>query len=462
MARTNTKTKVPVFSTERLAGGFGMLAATQTPESELRRLVMACLLWEDIAYATGNQVAEDIKAIIPKVKPQVCFEIAVAARTEQKLRHVPLFVIREMCRYPEHRKFVRQALKLVCTRPDQLTEFLSIYWKTNNGKKAICKQAKLGLADCFDNFDEYQLGKWNRDSDIKLRDVMFLCHPNPKTPEQALLFKKLTDGTLATPETWEVGLSAAKTNEEKALVWERLIENKKLGALATLKNLRNMQEVLPKSSVRKAIANASPSMLLPIDFIKAVDHAGDFVRDIENLMFSCLSQYKKLAGETIFVLDVSGSMGVPVGGKTAYSRIDVGISMAIMAMEMCESCVIYLTAGSDHASLHKTMKITPHRGFGLASEIRGKIPTLGGGGIFTRQCLEYINKEEKVTPDRVIVFSDSADCDRSKVLPKPFAKNNYIIDISSHKNGVNYKGIWTAEISGWSEHFLKFISEIES
>lgn len=458
--RTNVKTKVSKFSTERLAGGGGMLAATQSPEAELRRLVMTCLLWEDIAYATGNEVSKQISDVIPKVDPKACCEIAIAARKEQKLRHVPLFVVREMAKHPSHRHYVAEAIEQVCTRPDQMSELISIYWATNGGKKSIPKGMKKGLAECFNNFDEYQFGKYSRKADISLRDVMFLVHPKPKNDEQALLFKKLAQNELATPDTWEVGLSACKTEEEKAEVWNRLIEGKKLGALATLRNLRNMQ-VLPKSTVRKAIANASPSVLLPIDFIKAVDHAPDFVREIEDLMFRCLSQMKKLSGETIFVLDVSGSMGARISSKSDYNRIDAGISMAIMAMEVCEHCTIYLTAGNDYSRVHSTRKITPHRGFGLMPEIRNNIASLGGGGIFTRQCLEYISKQEK-TPDRVIVFSDSQDCDREKTLPKPFGDRNYIVDVSSHKNGVNYKGVWTAEISGWSEHFLRFISELES
>jgi hypothetical protein len=33
--------------------------------------------------------------------------------------------------------------------------------------------------------------------------------------------------------------------------------------------------------------------------------------------------------------------------------------------------------------------------------------------------------------------------------------------VSAHKNGVNYKGCWTAEISGWSEHFITYIAALE-
>jgi len=94
------------------------------------------------------------------------------------------------------------------------------------------------LAKAFGKFDEYQLAKWdNKKSTVKLRDVLFLCHAKPANPEREDLYKRLVAGELKTPDTWEVGLSAAKTPDQKKEVWERLISNNKLGALAFLKNL---------------------------------------------------------------------------------------------------------------------------------------------------------------------------------------------------------------------------------
>lgn len=457
MAKINKKSTS--VSDVRLAGGMGMLAAKSTEEAQLRRLVMTCLLWEDAAYISGAGIEAAIKALIPKVAAAKVAAIAIEARKNQKLRHVPLLVIREMCRYAEHRKFVRAAIREVCTRADQVTDLLALYWKTNGGKKSLPKQMKLGIADALVKFDEYQLAKYNRSTEVKLVDAMRMTHPKPADAE---LFKRLAGNTLATPDTWEVGLSAAKSKEEKAQVWRRLIESKKLGAVALLRNLRNLQEVLTKSEIRQAIESANPAMLLPIDFIKAVKYAPDYVPQLESLMFSCLAQFPKLKGETIFVLDVSGSMGHPVSSKSEFNRMDAGIAMAMIAREMCENCTIYLTAGSDGTRIHKTEKISNLRGFGLLNLIQSKVASMGGGGIFTRQCLEFIEKQEKEVPDRIVVFSDSQDCDRVKTLPKPFGKKNYIVDVFPYQHGVNYAGVWTAEISGWSEHFLRFIYELEN
>ena len=64
--------------------------------------------------------------------------------------------------------------------------------------------------------------------------------------------------------------------------------------------------------------------------------------------------------------------------------------------------------------------------------------------------------------DRIIVFSDSQDCDLpTNGKPQPFGTRNYICDVSAHTRGVNYKGVWTAEISGFSENFLTYIGAVE-
>lgn len=454
--KTNKKTPVKKTSNVRLAGGSGMLAALQSNEQALKRTVLACLLWEDNFYQDKVSSVEEIKRLVPLVSGRFCADLAIEAREMQKLRHVPLMLIREMCRYDSHRPFVREAVNRVCTRPDQLTELLSLYWL--EGKKPLAKQLKLGLADALLKFDRYQISKWNRDADIKLRDILFLTHPKPQNEDQAQLFKDLAEGTLTPADTWEVKRSAAKNVEDKKAIWKDLISRDKLGALAVLRNLRNMQQDgLDKATIRKAISQSSASMLLPIDFIKAADYAPDYLPELQELMFRCLAQYPKIKGETIFVLDVSGSMGSRLSSKSDYNRMEAGMAMAMMAAEVCEHCTIYLTAGSDIARKHSTQKIASLRGFGLLQEIRAKFRTLGGGGIFTRQCLDYLRTVEKDV-DNIIIFSDSQDCDLVKTLPSPFGKKNYIVDVSGHTNGINYKGVWTAEISGWSENFLRYIA----
>lgn len=448
-----------VSKTARLAGGMGAKAANQNAEQLLRRAVMASLLWENLAYETGKENAENIAALIPQVDPKVVADIAVETRLVQKLRHVPLYIASEMAKHTEHRKHVEYVLNAVITRADQITDFMAIYWK--NGKTPIAKCIRKALAKCFNKFDEYNFSKYNRATPIKFRDVMFMVHPTPENTEKEELFKKIADNTLAIADTWETELSAGK---DKKATFTRLIEENKLGGLAFLRNLRNMKDAgVSYDVLKKGFDRLSGAILLPLNFYSAQKHNPEYTREIEDAMLNAYKNISKLPGHTVFVMDVSGSMGATISSKSQFSRFDAGYAMAILANEISERATIYATAGSDGARTHKTARVGNHRGFGLVTELEKQRHKLGGGGIFTRQCLEYIKTDLKgETPDRIIVFSDSQDCDfGSNKLPQPFGKNNYIVDVSTHKNGINYKGVWTAEISGWSEGFLNYIRAFE-
>lgn len=479
MTRTTRARTLPV----KLAGGHGTLAASQDPTALLRRAVMACLLWEDVAYESGESVAQRIRALVPQVPAEIVAQMAIEARYTQKLRHVPLLLVREMCRHENHKRLVADTLARIINRPDELAEFVSMYWATNDGKKSLPAQVKKGLARAFTKFDEYQLGKWNKDAEVKLRDVLFLCHAKPQgvnrkrtkherlaggeahvLNDQELLWQRLVDGQLAVPDTWEVGLSAATSEAEKRAVWERLITERKLPAFALLKNLRNMQQVnVPLETIRQAFQQCKPDMLLPIDFLKAQKYAPTLSAEIEELMLRCARNWPKLPGLTVFVVDVSGSMGTPLSKKSEFTRMEAAIGMTILAAECCEECIIVATAGNDGSCVGAHARCRPLHGFALAEEIRRVAGQLGGGGIFTRQVCEWIRARIPETPDRIAIFSDSADCDhRNSALPAPNGRRNYIVDVSAEAHGVNYEGVWTAEISSWSEHFLRFIRELEN
>lgn len=459
MKTVKKSTDYRIDTSEKLAGGFGNYVAKQSPEALLRRSVMSCLLWEDLAYESGLDVANNIASLIPKVDPKTCYEIAIEARNVQKLRHVPLYIARIMAQHPEHKKYVGDLLPQIIQRADELAEFVAIYWK--DAKQPLSKQVKIGLAKSFNKFNEYQFAKYRGDGkDIKLRDVLQLVHPVPENQNQSSLYKAILDNTLKTPDTWEVALSSGANKKE---TWERLIMKKKLGALAFMRNLRNMESVgVDPKVISHGFETINPKWLLPLNYLSASRNAPRWEHEIETLMLKSLETNQKLSGYTIFVVDVSGSMNSTVSSKSQYSRLEVAESMAMLASSLCEKISVYVTAGSDWTRTHKTKILAPRKGFAMMDQIESNKGLMGGGGIFTRQCLEYIKEEENgIIPDRIIVFSDSQDCDQSKELPKPFGKYNYIVDVSAHKHGVNYDGIWTAEISGWSEGFIPFIMALE-
>jgi len=458
MAKINASVKQSLIHTAE-----GARAKRINPELQLRRLVMACVLWEDNFYCDGQSVTELIAETIPKVKPGLVHEIAVEAREKMKLRHAPLLLCREMARYAGHKLCLAQTIERVIQRPDELAELLAIYWK--DGKHPIPAQIKKGLALAFRKFSEYQLAKYNRDEAIKLRDVLFLCHAKPKDTEQAALWKRLVDNQLAVPDTWETAISATKGAGKKE-EWERLLRDNKLGALALLRNLRNMKEAtVDEHLIFEALDKLNPERVLPFRFIAAARHAPQWEPQIELAMLKCLGVQEKLPGHTVLLIDVSGSMEDMISGKSEISRMDAACAVAILLREICERVHVF--------TFSKEFKqIPPRRGFalrdaivssqehnatflGLATQAIYHVGLLGLKKTIGYHSFDLAFSGAGLVPDRLIVITDEQSHDS---VPDPRGRA-YMINVASEKNGVGY-GAWH-HIDGWSEAVIDYIREHE-
>ncbi len=426
----------PVPSLRTAEGG---VAKRITPFQELKRTTLACMLWEDGFYESGVSVADRIKALVPQCDPVRVSALAQVAREQFKLRHVPLLLVREMARHKTHTPLVAQTLDLIIQRPDELTEFLAIYWK--DGKCPLAASVKKGLAKAFTKFDAYSLAKYNRDGAIKLRDVLFLCHARPLGPDQAETWKQLVAGTLPTPDTWEVELSASK---DKKTSWTRLLAEKKLGGLALLRNLRNMKEAgITDADLRVAVNDMRTDRVLPFRFISAAKYAPNLEPELEAAMMRGLDGHGRLLGHTILLIDVSGSMSAPVSSKSDLRRIDAACALAMLLREICETVEVRVFNGTSKA-------LPPRHGFALRDQI---IASLGGS---TR--LGAAVKEVAAIPhDRLIVISDEQSEDS---VPDPVASKAYMLNVASEKNGVGY-GKW-CHITGWSEAVIDYAIQAEN
>jgi 60 kDa SS-A/Ro ribonucleoprotein len=100
-----------------------------SPEMQLRRLVLGCLLWESQFYEDGIEIAGRIAELVPKVAAEKVAALAIESREQMKLRHAPLLIVREMARHKTHRAPVSETLASILQRADELAEFVAIYWK---------------------------------------------------------------------------------------------------------------------------------------------------------------------------------------------------------------------------------------------------------------------------------------------------------------------------------------------
>ncbi len=385
----------------------GARARVITPEQALRRSVLSCMLWEGEFYEDGVQIAGRIQELVPQVAAEKVAALAVEARERMKLRHAPLLLVREMARHASHRGLVAETLARVIQRADELSEFAAIYWA--QGRQPLSAQVKKGLAAAFGKFDEYALAKYDRAGAVRLRDVLFLCHARPVDEAQAALWKRLVSNELLTPDTWEVALSAAGRGEgaNKRAVWERLLAERKLGALALLRNLRNLHQAgVSEEMVLTALAAVKTDRVLPFRFLAAARSAPQWEDALETAMFRALAgRAGSLAGHTVLLVDVSGSMEAPLSRRSEMRRTDAAYGLAIRLREIAEKVTIYTF--SDHAQL-----VPSRRGMALRDALDKSQPH---SGTMLGAALKHVESESRGF-DRLIVITDEQSHDN---VPAP-------------------------------------------
>src|SRR5438067_1086462 len=417
----------------------GAAARHISSESQLRRSVLACLLWESQFYEDGVEIGGRIAELVPKVAAEKVAALAIEAREQMKLRHAPLLLVREMARHKTHRAPVSETLARVIQRADELAEFIAIYWK--DGRVPLSGQVKKALAAAFPKFDEYQLAKYDRGGPIKLRDVLFLSHAKPRDEAQAEVWKKLIAGSLSTPDTWEVALSSGADKRE---AWERLLRERKLGGLALLRNLRNVREVgVDEALVVSAIRSMNTARVLPFRFLAAARYVPKWEEALEQAMLKCLASAEKLPGKTIVLVDVSGSMTAPLSRRSEMQRTDAAYGLAVLLREIAEKVAVFSFSND-------LVEVPARRGFALRDAIDA---SQQHGATYLGKAVEKLSANEKY--DRLIVITDEQAHD---TVPAPKGKG-YVINVASYKNGVGY-GKWT-HIDGWSESVIEYIRALE-
>jgi hypothetical protein len=317
---------------------------------------------------------------------------------------------------------------------------------------------KRGLKRAFEQFTPYQLAKYRSDDKaITLRDVMFLVHPKPIqddmwATDRMNAYKKLADKELTAPDTWERELSAGKAPRD---TWERLLSGNKLGALALLRNLRNMQNVMvDETLLREKILAMNTERVLPFRFLAAVKYAPKLAGELENVMLRCLAGQTKLPGRTALIVDTSPSMwGTRVSAKSEMDRFEAAAGLAILCQASCENVKVYTFN-------ERGYRIPDVSGFALRDAMartKGGY-SYGGRGIRMAQEDGY---------DRIVVLTDGqwhqdahGHLLTSGVSYDPGVDKAYMVNVAGYRNAVGEAGRWQ-QVEGWSEGVIEYIRALE-
>jgi Mg-chelatase subunit ChlD len=154
----------------------------------------------------------------------------------------------------------------------------------------------------------------------------------------------------------------------------------------------------------------------------------------------------KLAGHTVLLVDVSGSMESAISGRSEIHRTDAAYGLAILLREIAEKVTIYTFS-------EKAVLVPSRRGMALRDALdQSQLHS----GTYLGAALKRVEADVREGWDRLVVITDEQSHDQ---VPAPRDKG-YVINVASNRNGVGY-GAWT-HVDGWSEAVLEYITELEA
>jgi len=382
-----------------LAGGE---AYSQTPELELVSILLTSFA-NDQFYKSANDTFQRLKKLVIICDKRFVAQAAVYARNQFGMRSITHVVASELAMFISGESWAKDFYYAIVRRPDDMME-ISSYHFSKNGK--LSNSMKKGFAKAFDKFDRYQLAKYRGENKgIKLIDIVNLVHPVP-VEKNADAINALVKGELKSFDTWETELSKAgqvSTNEEekadfKKEVWVKLIRENKIGYFALLRNLRNIIEQAPNeiNQAIKILTNETyikKSLVLPFRFMTAYEELekinnGKIVRTVlmalNDAVDIAVKNVPKFDGETLVVLDISGSMV----GKPAV----IGSLFSAVLIKSNNADFIVFADNAKYVNVNpKDTTIT------IANSIR-----FAAGGTNFKAIFEVANKKY----DRVMILSD--------------------------------------------------------
>jgi hypothetical protein len=408
-------------------------------------------------------------------------------RNEIGLRTLPIVMVVEFANALRNNKFQWKPLRYLVTetiqRADDITEMFAYAEQIFKNKKSIPLALKKGIASAFLKFDEYQMQKYNRQNKAKkLKDVMCVTHPKPLNNAQADMFKRLLEGKLDTPYTWETVLSAngqLNSNERKTNyeLWNDLVTREGSGNLpyqAMLRNLRNIENAIIENGVDSSqtlinlvvdkLTNEKTlerMKLFPWSFIKAYDSVQSIQLKaaINKAAELSAKHIPKLGNKIWIILDESGSMD-----GSYMSIVKPMTHAANLTSALVKSATLH-----NAFQLKITKFATSASNFNCSSS-SGLIPlakdierSASGGGTNIGAAIEQYDNLGFV-PDCIIVLSDM-QVDRldgySKSKLREIEKNTplklafnllaYESTPLTNKNG------WI-QFAGWSDRLFQYLN----
>lgn len=452
--------------TNKTVNKSGHVAYKMGDKEKLITQVLTSFFNESKFYGDNSKNMQETIERVVKTDPAFIAKLAVFAKKEFNMRSVSHVLVAYLAHEVTGKPYTKETVKAVSLRGDDVTEIMACYLSLFG--KPIPNALKKGISEVLGGFDEYTLAKYKGEGKaVKMRDLLCLCRPTPKTKAQSEMWHRLLNDELETPVTWETQLSA---NGNNAKTWEKLIDSGKVGYMALLRNLRNILMANP-SNANKVLEtienpeNVKRSKQLPFRYLSAYKElnnmAGSRVFDaLENAVESSIENMPKLSGTTVIAVDASGSMSGTISGKSNVRCYEIAMLLGLIANKICDNSIFY----TFNNSIAK-YPVSSRNGI-LYTTLSARCGGSTDMGLPFAQMIK-----DNIKADRIIVISDN-ECN-SSWFNKPVQT---IADEYRYKTGndiwvhaIDLQGYGTQQfygkktniVAGWSEKVFEFIKLAE-
>jgi len=337
---------------------------------------------------------------------------------------------------------------------------------------------KKALAEAIHKFNEYQFAKYKaKGKAVKMRDVLRIVHPKPKTKAESELFKRILEDKLAIPNTWEVYISTHGSTKKN---WESIMP--KMPIMATLRNLRNFCKVKANvDSVIKKLTNEDNilrSKQFPFRFwsaykalevaISAGEIPGEFhqarklLDTLNDAMEISVKNLPHIRGTTFMTADNSGSMNGALSERSTVSYAEIADLLQAIAFKICDNSITSVF-GETFAIVPVSKKST------ILDNMKRFFTTNVGHSTNGFLALKWL-LENEIKVDRILLFSDmqlyqSSEWRGEGSIAELLREYRQTINSKTKFYSFDLAGYGTLKvpeaetylIAGWSEKVLNFI-----
>lgn len=470
----------------------GAKAFAMDVKTELFTLAISTFYGEDSFYENGKDRSDRFTSLVhqaTKEDPNWVRSFIYWLRNEANIRSN---AIAAACEYvvaggPNARSVVDR----VCVRADEPAEVFG-YWISRHGRK-FPAPIKRGLADaCTRLYNERNALKYDRSgSNVRMGDVIAMCHPKPAAPWQSSLFTYLMDvrhkrdnprgldnltvipnvlkwrseslaGDLSyeLPEgvTWEA--LSSYTKMDKA-AWEAMIPT--MGYMAIIRNLRNFEEagISPASAayVNNLIADPErvlTSRQLPFRFWSAYANSSSlrYAQALEDAAQISLSNMPEFPGRTMVMVDTSASMtSTAMSARSSIRPVSSAALFGSAVAAKSDSAKLFIYAST-------CAEVTPSQS--ILRTAQGIDTSIGvvGHGTSTWPCAHEI--WDKHGPfDRVLIFTDMQDHPGRNATFIPANVPVYVWDLGGYGKANIEVGSNRYVLGGLSDQSFKMVKLLE-